>query len=169
MHYNFSIFHLIHRRSAVPLPLKGKACGVSTLVQMGESPRGGRLEKFLRSSNYLCYLTAGARPLCVKGAVAALAVTGGLSPSVGQRFSEHLHDNPSVFLLRKNPPPFTQGRLLLTTSLYRFHQVADTSSTAVRRSPFPSRGRLEKFLHILASPKEQLLPYSNLSHRRDGT
>ena len=50
-------------------------------------------------------------PLCVKGAVTTVVVTGGLSPSIGRRLSEHLRYNPSIFLLRKNPPPFAQGRL----------------------------------------------------------
>ena len=47
------------------------------------------------------------RPPCVKGAGAANAETGGL---FGVR---NVFFNPSVFLLRKNPPPFTQGRLFL--------------------------------------------------------
>ena len=46
------------------------------------------------------------RPPCVKGAGSAHAETGGLFVAV-----RNIRDNPSVFLLRKNPPPFTQGRL----------------------------------------------------------
>ena len=48
------------------------------------------------------------RPPCVKGAGSAHAETGGLFVAV-----RNIRDNPSVFLLRKNPPPFTQGRLFL--------------------------------------------------------
>ena len=48
------------------------------------------------------------RPPYVKGAGSAHAKTGGLFVAV-----RNIRDNPSVFLLRKNPPPFTQGRLFL--------------------------------------------------------
>ena len=142
--------------------------GLIIRPRAGESPPRGRLVKCLLSSNFLRFLTAGAWPLCVKGAVTTVVVTGGLSPSAGRRLVSYFRYNPSVFLLRKNPPPFAQGRLAPAAGLCGNLWASNTSSTAVRRSPFPSRGRLARTLLYIKqeeSPPRGRLEKSHLFYK----
>ena len=108
--YNFLLFHLI-RRGIKPrhLPLQGEGLRGPCLFTVILSTAKNLLQHCPTSKR--TPLATGAWPLCVKGAVTTVVVTGGLSPSIGRRLSEHLRYNPSIFLLRKNPPPFAQGRL----------------------------------------------------------
>ena len=123
--------------------------------------------KCLLSSNFLRFLAAGAWPLCVKGAVTTLVVTGGLSPSGGQQLVFHFRYNPSVFLLRKNPPPFAQGRLWHATDLYRFFR--DLTPHPSRRKaapPSPPRGRLARTLLIYCYSEHSEESSPALSHKQ---
>ena len=87
----------------------------------------GRLVECLLSSNFLRFLVVAAWPLCVKGAVTTLVVTGGLSPSAGRRLSKYLCDNPSA-TADAVPPPFTQGRLWFS---YVFEKVVTCLQTHI--------------------------------------
>ena len=83
-------------------------------------------------------LAAGAWPLCVKGAVTTLVVTGGLSPSGGRRFSKQPPAIPPSFCYAKIHLPLHKGGF---GSPLVYARIFDTSSTAIRRFPFFSRRR----------------------------
>ena len=122
--------HLIRFATLSTFPSRGRLDEVSSspknlLRYYPFSLRRGRCPHRLASKR--TPLPAGAWPLCVKGAVTTMVVTGGLLPSGGQRLSKYLCDNPSA-TADGVPPPFTHGRLWFS---YVFEKVVGCLQTHI--------------------------------------